>query len=79
MLGLHIRVVTNSSNVQRFMNSAITEGKLKDDIIDEHALLLFLEYLGERPKFNKRGEVISGTRIGAVMIFVSIAIFRSKV
>jgi hypothetical protein len=40
-------------------------GGLKDDVVDEHFLLLFLQYLGERPKFN-REEAIAGTKIGAV-------------
>ena len=50
------------------MDGALAMGKLKDEIVDEHALLLFLEYLGEWPKFNRRGEAIPGTRIGPVSI-----------
>lgn len=41
-------------------------GKIKDDIVDEHSLLLFIEYSAEHPKRNRRGEDLPGTFIGAV-------------
>jgi hypothetical protein len=39
-----------------------------DDIVDEHALLWFLAWSGDRPKLNCRGKYIPGTRVGAVSI-----------
>lgn len=43
-------------------------GKIKDDIVDEHSMLLFLDYSASRPKKTTRGIEIPGTFIGAAQI-----------
>ncbi|KAJ7835416.1 hypothetical protein B0H13DRAFT_2240081 [Mycena leptocephala] len=47
---------------------ALTRGEVRDTIVDEHSLLLFIKYSAERPKRNRRGVGIPGTRIGASQI-----------
>jgi hypothetical protein len=45
---------------------ALKLGKIKDKIIDEHAILLYIEYSAEREKKTRRGMPIAGSRLGAV-------------
>lgn len=40
-------------------------GFIKDSIVDEHSLLLFIQFSAERPKQNRRGGDILGTFLGA--------------
>ncbi|KAF7371838.1 hypothetical protein MVEN_00040600 [Mycena venus] len=47
---------------------ALKEGKIKDGIIDEHALLLYINYSAEREKRTRRGVPIPGSRLGASQI-----------
>lgn len=42
---------------------------MEDGIVDEHALLLFIQWNAERPKWNRRSESMPGTRVGAVSIY----------
>ncbi|KDR75964.1 hypothetical protein GALMADRAFT_225713 [Galerina marginata CBS 339.88] len=51
-----------------FKNEALAAGKIRDDIVDEHALLLFINFCAGRCKHNRRGEYIPNTRIGASQI-----------
>ncbi|KAH9939892.1 hypothetical protein B0H21DRAFT_812429 [Amylocystis lapponica] len=51
-----------------FLAEAKRKGQVKDDIVDEHSLLVYINHLAERPKRNRRGEPIVGTRIGASQI-----------
>jgi hypothetical protein len=46
---------------------ALKQGKIKDGIIDEHALLLYINYSAEREKRTRRGMSIPGSRLGAVL------------
>jgi hypothetical protein len=48
---------------------ALKQGEIKDKIIDEHAILLYIEYSAEREKKTRRGVPIPGSRLGAVYIF----------
>ncbi|KAJ7019185.1 hypothetical protein C8F04DRAFT_916431, partial [Mycena alexandri] len=41
------------------------QGDIKDAIIDEHAILLYIEYCAEREKKTRRGVPIPGSRLGA--------------
>ncbi|KAJ7727166.1 hypothetical protein B0H14DRAFT_2640954 [Mycena olivaceomarginata] len=43
----------------------VLEGKIKDDIIDEHAILLYIEYSAECEKRTRRGMPIPGSWLGA--------------
>ncbi|KAJ7940069.1 hypothetical protein B0H13DRAFT_1850265 [Mycena leptocephala] len=43
---------------------AVKQGKIKDKIIDEHAILLYIEYSAEREKKTRRGVPIPGSRLG---------------
>ncbi|KAL1714102.1 hypothetical protein EV715DRAFT_295461 [Schizophyllum commune] len=51
--------------LDRFMDTALAEGKIKDRIVDVHCLLLFIEYSATRPRLDKRGRDILGSRVGA--------------
>ncbi|EDR04062.1 uncharacterized protein LACBIDRAFT_330862 [Laccaria bicolor S238N-H82] len=54
--------------LQIFQKEALAAGKLRDDIVDEHALLLFIDFCARRCKRDRRGEYILNTRIGASQI-----------
>ncbi len=51
---------------QLFLEDALIKGHLRDRIVDEHALLLYVKHTAERQKRNHRGKEIVGTRVGAV-------------
>ncbi|KAG6908224.1 hypothetical protein DXG01_005696 [Tephrocybe rancida] len=51
-----------------FVQQAIEKGEIRDDIIDEHLLILFLNFSAERCARNRWGEYIPNTRIGASQI-----------
>ncbi|PPQ96189.1 LOW QUALITY PROTEIN: hypothetical protein CVT26_004824 [Gymnopilus dilepis] len=51
-----------------FLSVAFAKGWIKDDIIDEHHLLLYIRHTVERPKRDKRGYDIVGTFLGASQI-----------
>ncbi|CAA7260308.1 unnamed protein product [Cyclocybe aegerita] len=53
---------------QIFLEHALAEGKVRDDIVDEHSLLVYLEFSSNRCRRNKRGEYIPNTRVGASQI-----------
>ncbi|KAF8202063.1 hypothetical protein K438DRAFT_1716644 [Mycena galopus ATCC 62051] len=48
-----------------FTAMALQRNKIQDNIVDEHALLLFIEHSAEREKLTQRGLPIPGTRLGA--------------
>jgi hypothetical protein len=56
------------SSSQLFLTEEKASGRVRDDIVDEHSLLRFIAWSGDRPKLNRRGEYISGTRVGAVSV-----------
>ncbi|KAJ7246074.1 hypothetical protein C8J57DRAFT_1241859 [Mycena rebaudengoi] len=47
---------------------ALASGEVKDDIVDEHSMLLFMKWSSERPQFSRNGNPKPGTRIGASQI-----------
>ncbi|KAK7027621.1 hypothetical protein R3P38DRAFT_3315205 [Favolaschia claudopus] len=51
-----------------FLEFALKHKGLKDRIVDELALLYYLEYTGERCKRTRKGIEIPGTRVGASQI-----------
>jgi hypothetical protein len=51
-----------------FCDQAIEKKEIRDRIVDEHSLLLFIKWSAERPKQNRQGHDIPGTFIGAVSI-----------
>ncbi|CAA7268276.1 unnamed protein product [Cyclocybe aegerita] len=53
---------------QIFLDHALAEGKVHDDIVDEHSLLVFLEFSANRCRRNKCGEYIPNTRVGVSQI-----------
>ena len=53
-----------------FLQHALGAGKVLDDIVDEHSLLLFIDFSANRCRRDRRGEYIPGTRIGAVRTFL---------
>jgi len=58
--------VVKSWNV--FLKDALAAGKIRDDIVDKHVLLLFINFCAGRCKWNRRGEYIPNTQIGASQI-----------
>ena len=53
-----------------FLQHALEAGKVHDDIVDEHSLLLFIDFLANCCRGDHCGEYIPGTHIGAVHIFL---------
>jgi len=51
---------------QEFVERFLKSGMIKDSIVDEHSLLLFIKFSAERPKCNCHGIDIPGTFVGAV-------------
>ncbi|KAF9555338.1 hypothetical protein CPC08DRAFT_753114 [Agrocybe pediades] len=51
---------------EEFCAQVLSKGEIKDTIIDEHHLLLFIRYSAQRPKRKPRGGELPGTRIGAM-------------
>jgi hypothetical protein len=52
-----------------FLQHALEAGKVHDDIVDEHSLLLFIDFSANHCRRDRCGEYIPGTRIGAVRTF----------
>ncbi|KAJ7493956.1 hypothetical protein FB451DRAFT_1491519 [Mycena latifolia] len=48
-----------------FKTITIRQKKIKDGIVDEHSLLLYIIFSAEREKRTRRGQPIPGTRLGA--------------
>ncbi|KAI0352134.1 hypothetical protein OH77DRAFT_1523594 [Trametes cingulata] len=62
---------TQKANVKSwtiFLNEARTKRQVRDDIVDEHALLLYVNHTADRCKRDRRGNGIPGTRVGASQI-----------
>ncbi|KAJ7210917.1 hypothetical protein GGX14DRAFT_394536 [Mycena pura] len=51
-----------------WMAGARTRNEVRDDIVDQHSLLLFIKYSAERPKMTSNGTEIPNTRLGASQI-----------
>ncbi|KAG6848859.1 hypothetical protein H0H93_013373 [Arthromyces matolae] len=51
-----------------FVQQALEKGEIRDDIVDEHSLILFLNFSAARCARNRRGEDIPNSRIGASQI-----------
>jgi hypothetical protein len=60
-----------------FLQHALEAGKVRDDIVDEHSLLVFIDFSANRCRRDRHGEYIPGTRIGAVRTFLYIIIYHS--
>jgi hypothetical protein len=56
---------------QLFLHETRLKLEIRDDIVDEHSLILFINWCGERPQLNRKFEYIPGTRIGAVRLYCS--------
>jgi hypothetical protein len=52
--------------LQEFVELALDKGEIKDRIIDEHHLLLYIKFCSERPGRTRKGDNIPGTFIGMV-------------
>ncbi|KAJ7286609.1 hypothetical protein C8J57DRAFT_1216765 [Mycena rebaudengoi] len=48
-----------------FRDKALANGEIEDDIVDEHSMLLYIQYSAERPKRTRKGVDIPGTFVGA--------------
>jgi hypothetical protein len=59
--------LTNIS--QLFLYETRLKLEIRDDIVDEHSLILFINWCGERPQLNRKFQYIPGTRIGAVSVY----------
>lgn len=53
-------------STQLFLHEARLKLEIRDDIVDEHSLILFINWCGTREQLNRKFEYIPGTRIGAV-------------
>jgi hypothetical protein len=51
---------------KEYTGKALKAGKITDHIVDEHSLLLYINFCAERPKRTRKGADIPGTFIGAV-------------
>jgi hypothetical protein len=58
--------ISNAFSSKVFLQHALEAGKVRDNIVDEHSLLLFIDFSANRCRRDRRGEYIPGTRIGAV-------------
>ena len=67
-----LTVIAFFSSLKVFLQHALEAGKVRDDIVDEHSLLLFIDFLANRCRHDRCGEYIPGTRIGAVRAFLHI-------
>ncbi|KAJ7823140.1 hypothetical protein B0H14DRAFT_3730549 [Mycena olivaceomarginata] len=67
---------------EKFKAIALKQNKIQDGIVDEHSLLLYIEYSAEREKLSRRGEPIPNTRIGASQLkkqfFVALRIRKEQ-
>lgn len=50
------------------MEAKLRSKQLRDRLVDEHCLLLWIQYNYERQKLDRKGVPISNSRIGAVSI-----------
>ncbi|KAJ7290789.1 hypothetical protein C8J57DRAFT_1612073 [Mycena rebaudengoi] len=59
---------------------ALASGEVKDDIVDEHSMLLFMKWSSERPQFSRNWNPKPGTRIGAIkkMFFGALRIRKTQ-
>lgn len=51
---------------QIFCGEHLANGHIKDTIVDEHSLLLFIKWSAEREKYSRAGEPLPDTFVGAV-------------
>jgi hypothetical protein len=51
---------------QEFIEKFMATGAIRDAIVDDHSLLLFIKYSAERPKRNRRKVDMPGMFVGAV-------------
>jgi len=56
--------------MQVFQKEALAAGKLRDDIVNKHVLLLFIDFIAGWCKQNQQGKYIPNTCIGAVSSLV---------
>lgn len=56
----------NSS--QEFTELAMAEGKIQDDLVDQHFISEFLMYSAKRPKMTTKRVPLPGTRVGSVSV-----------
>ncbi|KAF5373795.1 hypothetical protein D9758_000952 [Tetrapyrgos nigripes] len=52
----------------KFLDESLFAGKILDRIVDEHSLLLFIDWTFDRPKLSSRGIELPGTHVGAGQI-----------
>ncbi|KAJ6548089.1 hypothetical protein B0H10DRAFT_2170043 [Mycena sp. CBHHK59/15] len=50
---------------KEFTEIKLKKREIRDGIVDEHSMLLFINYSAEREKKSRRGQPIPGTRLGA--------------
>ena len=55
---------------QLFIEDAKRQKQVKDDMVDEHSLLLYIKHSALHPKRDRKGNPIPGTLVGAVSFFV---------
>lgn len=48
--------------------TALSEGKIQDEFVDQHFITEFLMYSSEREKMSSRGVAMPGTRVGSVSL-----------
>ncbi|KAI1782341.1 hypothetical protein LXA43DRAFT_1051604 [Ganoderma leucocontextum] len=58
----------NEKSWNLFICAALEKGHVQNNIVDEHALLLYINHTAGRPQRNRRGKDIPGTRVGASQI-----------
>lgn len=54
------------------MQQKLQSKQLRDRIVDEHCLLLWIQHNYERTKMDRKGIPIANSRIGAVRILLDI-------
>ena len=63
------------NRIQLFLHEARLKQQIRDDIVDEHSLILFINWCGAREQLNRKFEYIPGTRIGAVSLLAAMTTF----
>lgn len=64
--GSYMRFKLTETYFQKFLRLKLSTKELRDDIVDEHCLLLWIEYNATRLKLDRKGTPIPNTRVGAV-------------
>ncbi len=61
-------LIISLTSTQLFIDDAIKRKTVKDDTVDEHSLLLYIQHSAARQKRDRKENSIPGTLLGAVSL-----------